>query len=326
VHREAPAGLVSIVLPTLNGADHIEWALRSCQHQTYAPIEIIVVDGGSTDGTLEAIAQLSGASTRLVHQDDNAGALPGAINLGVAASRGEFITWTQDDSAFAPCAIDVMVRYLRANREVDTVYTDYWRVDEKRRRIRYMRARQPAAGEHTDVIDQSFVIRRSVWEALGPQDTTYFPVHEVPWRLRLVRAFRASPLHVPLVEYMVHDRSLTGRIGAWEIERMTARALRAADRRSWLWYRRRQARIDVDEAFSRFVFDADQGGFRSLWLRAVMRDPSHLTNRGLWRLALTPGRRATSLRRRLHSEWLQEDEAQQRLWAGEGERTLAAWS
>src|SRR5437016_3657116 len=89
--------LVSIVLTTLNGARYLRESIDSCLGQTYRNIELIVVDGGSTDGTLDIVASYYDPRLRLIHQEHNEGKLPGAINLGLADARGELLTWMQDD-------------------------------------------------------------------------------------------------------------------------------------------------------------------------------------------------------------------------------------
>jgi glycosyltransferase involved in cell wall biosynthesis len=83
---------VSIVLPTLNGEKYIRQSIESCLNQTYSNLELIIVDGGSTDGTLDVINEIRDARIRLVHQPPNSGRLPGALNLGFRETIGEFLT------------------------------------------------------------------------------------------------------------------------------------------------------------------------------------------------------------------------------------------
>lgn len=307
---------VSILLTTLNGARHVARSIQSCLHQTHRDLELIIVDGGSTDGTLDVVAGFDDPRIRVIHQEGNAGKLPGAINLGMAASRGAFITWTQDDCWYELDAIATMLRFLDDRPEVGLVYADYWDVDAAGRVLRYQRVNDPEAMTRDlrdDVVRQCFLFRREVYEVIGPQETRYFPVHEVPWRLRVAERFRLAPLHVPLMSYMVHDASLTGRIGAWELQRLFAGVARDAgllDRRA---QRRRLAEIDLDEAHEAFVLQGDFGAFRRLAFRAIRRSPRSALDRGLGKLLLAS---FLPLRKRyqasLEAGWRARDAATQR--------------
>jgi glycosyltransferase involved in cell wall biosynthesis len=278
--------LVTIILTTLNSERFVARSLESCLNQTHSDVEVLVVDGGSQDRTLEIVGSCTDPRIRIIHQEGNAGKLPGAINLGMANARGDLLTWTQDDSWYEPKAIETMVRYLNANPDVDLVYTDYWDVDENGRRLRYQRVNPPELFLKDDVIRQCFLFRRAVYEAIGPQDTEAFPVHEVPWRISIIEEFQVRPLHVPLLNYTVHTDSLTGRIGNRELRRMTA---------SLLWdkgyfdeprYRRRLAEIDILEAYGVYIWEGDYSKFLKFALLGIKQDWRWLTNLGLLKLML----------------------------------------
>ena len=87
--------LVSIVLPTHNGARYLEQAVQSCLDQTYRNWELIIVDDASTDETPALIARLVAADSRIrsIRNEVNQ-KLPGALNTGFAQARGEYLTWT----------------------------------------------------------------------------------------------------------------------------------------------------------------------------------------------------------------------------------------
>src|SRR2546430_15016306 len=89
--------LVSVVLPTLNGARFIGSSIASCLAQTYENFELIVVDGGSTDGTPDIVRSISDRRVRLVFQHGNVNRLPGGLNTGLAGAAGGWLTWTPGD-------------------------------------------------------------------------------------------------------------------------------------------------------------------------------------------------------------------------------------
>lgn len=300
--------LTTIILTTLNSEQFVARSIESCLLQTHRDLELLVVDGGSQDRTLEILAGYDDPRIRLIHQENNTGRLPGAINLGMANARGDFITWTQGDCWYEPHAIQTMYALLCDHPEVALVYADYWDVDLTGKRERYQTVPPPEDMFKGDAFRVCFLFRREVYDTLGPQNTRYFPVHEVPWRMRIVQNFSVQPLHIPLMYYTVHPNSLTGRIGGWELQRMTAANLFQEgylDRRT---YRRRQAEIDINQAYAEFVL---QGNYCMFWRHVIAgayRDMHWLRDRGLWKLmiiSLFPNR--DRLQRKLHAVWKAKD-------------------
>lgn len=105
--------LVSVIIPTYNRARTIARALNSVFTQTYGPLEVIVVDDGSTDGTTEALAPY-GDRIQLVRQKNQGPAA--ARNTGIKAATGEIITFLDDDDSWLPDKIERQVKLLQATR------------------------------------------------------------------------------------------------------------------------------------------------------------------------------------------------------------------
>ena len=306
------AELVTIILTTLNSERYLARSIESCLNQTYDHFELVVIDGGSHDRTLDIIGSYKDPRISLFHQGDNVGKLPGALNLGMAKSRGEFLTWTQDDSWYDKRAIETMLGYLTVNPDVDLVYTDYWEMDADGERLRYQRVNKPERVLEEDVVGQCFLFRRSVYDIIGAQNTDYFPVHEVPWRVRVAERFKVRPLHVPLLKYSVHNDSLTARFGSWTLQRMMAKALMMEQQISRSDYQRRVARIDIDEAYDNYVLQGNFGAFWQCLVRGLLRNPTYLTDRGLVRLmlmSLTPWRGQS--RMTMYKAWQERDAMKQ---------------
>lgn len=93
-----PPSLVSIVIPTFNSQRYIRQCLQSVARQTYAAIELIIVDGGSTDGTMDIVAQSSLALAAV----ECRGGLLAARVLGGSLSHGPFIFLLDSDQVIAP--------------------------------------------------------------------------------------------------------------------------------------------------------------------------------------------------------------------------------
>jgi hypothetical protein len=122
--------LVSIVTPSYNQAIFLESALQSILAQNYPNIELLVVDGGSKDGSTEIIRRCAGDDDRLVWwvSEPDAGQAA-AINKGMARARGEFVAWLNSDDLYLPGAISQAVEMLLVNPEASLVYGNALSID-----------------------------------------------------------------------------------------------------------------------------------------------------------------------------------------------------
>ena len=102
-------GLVSVLIPSYNRGYLIGKTIESVLAQTYRPIEIIVVDDGSTDDTRAVIAKF-GPAIRYIYQE-NAG-LAVARNTGLVVARGEFIAFQDSDDMWLPWKLQVQVALM----------------------------------------------------------------------------------------------------------------------------------------------------------------------------------------------------------------------
>ena len=149
---EAPfeIGLVSVVMPTYNRASRVVRALESIRAQSYRPIEVIVVDDGSTDETADLVGswarlhERDGFNVRLLTQANNGA--PSARNVGLVASRGEFIQYMDSDDIMAEGKVSTHVSALASNG-VDFVWSQLLLMPETRYLITPANELTKAAGE-----------------------------------------------------------------------------------------------------------------------------------------------------------------------------------
>ena len=111
------AGTVSIIVPTFNRSTMVVELINSILAQTWRPIEIIVVDDGSTDDTAEIVGNWLPVEDRcriVLLRQDNAGPAS-ARNLGLQHARGEFIQFVDSDDLLLPHAVEALVTGLQAS-------------------------------------------------------------------------------------------------------------------------------------------------------------------------------------------------------------------
>jgi len=115
--------LVSIVTPSYNQGLFIEETILSVKNQDYPNIEHIIVDGGSTDSTLEILKKYK--STYNMHwiSEPDEGMYQ-AINKGLRVARGEIMSYLNSDDLYLPWAVATVVEYFRDSPDVDLFYGD----------------------------------------------------------------------------------------------------------------------------------------------------------------------------------------------------------
>lgn len=162
--------LVSIVTPVYNLARYIEETVRSVLTQDYPRIEYIVMDGGSTDGTLEILRRFRDR-LRLISAPDQGTA--DAVNRGFLLSRGEIFAFLNGDDTYVPGAVRAAAEYLAAHPEAGGVYGEAdWIGEDGRRLGRYpTRDFDPEALREECFISQpACFLRREVFQRAGMLD------------------------------------------------------------------------------------------------------------------------------------------------------------
>jgi glycosyltransferase involved in cell wall biosynthesis len=190
-----PPPLVSIVTPSYNQAPYLEETIQSVLSQDYPRIEYIIVDGGSTDGSLEIIQRyVEDASHRLrfgwwVSERDQG--QTDAINKGFAHARGDILAWINSDDTYLPHAVSEAVEYLQTRAEVGMVYGDANLIDEAgnvigqfpARQTDYRRLRQG----YVHIPQQASFFRADLWRLVGPLDPTFYFAMDYDLWVRLAR-------------------------------------------------------------------------------------------------------------------------------------------
>ena len=204
--RMNPQPLVSIVTPSLNQGPYIEQTIRSVLEQDYPHIEYIVVDGGSTDGTLDILEKYNG---RLFYSSEPDAGQADAINKGWRRSKGDILAYLNSDDTYCPGAVRKAVEGFRLHPEAGIVYGDCYGTDPEGRIIRRLRLREvdlPDLLCFTILHQPAVFIRRAVTDRVGLLDTRLEGLMDHDLWIR--SAFRFPFHHVP--EFLACGREHPG--------------------------------------------------------------------------------------------------------------------
>ncbi|MDQ2674062.1 MAG: glycosyltransferase family 2 protein [Chloroflexota bacterium] len=198
--------LVSVIIPVLNGERFLAAAVSSIRRQRYPNLEIIVVDDGSTDGTV-AVANALGGEVKCLSQAN--GGPPSARNHGLEVAQGRLIGFLDADDLWSDDKLDVQVDRLHADPELDVVMGTT-QVCRPTATADAGALGEPAGPPALLLSLGSALFRREVFERVGRFDASQRMDDDVDWFLRALEAgIRILPLNHVVQYYRRHDRNIT---------------------------------------------------------------------------------------------------------------------
>jgi len=190
--------LFSIVTVVYNGEKHLECAIQSIINQTYKNIEYIIIDGGSTDNTLQIIKKYDSTINHWISEPDNG--IYDAMNKGIKKATGDYIGILNSDDFYEPDALQIMVDEIKKAPEADILFGDLFMINE------YLSEKQLQTCMRGKNLENGFSIwhpttfvRREVYNKFGLFDTSY----KIAADYELLLRFRKRKCHFKYINQAI---------------------------------------------------------------------------------------------------------------------------
>ena len=203
--------LLSIIVPTLNQSRFIAQTLASIVGQCWARTEIVVIDGGSTDGTREVVERFGNAVTHFVSEPDRGQA--DAINKGFRLAKGDLLAWLNSDDYYLPAVIDKVAPLLGDGSEARLAYGGTIALNEERGETKLWQAPQFSRDDlktRALIYQPSAFWTRALWEKTGELNIHQHFTLDWDWFLRASEYCEFQQVKDPLSVYRFHEGHKTG--------------------------------------------------------------------------------------------------------------------
>lgn len=179
---------VSVIIPVYNGDKYLSEAIGSVLAQTYRPIELIIVDDGSTDNSAQIAQSYKGI--RYIYQHNKG--VTEARNVGILSSQGDFIAFLDQDDLWTTNKLSVQIAYLHKYPEVGYVLAGQKFFLEPGAIAPPWLKKELLLHDQIGYLPGTFVVRRRVFNRIGLFDPTYKIGSDTDWLAR------AKDLKVPM--------------------------------------------------------------------------------------------------------------------------------
>lgn len=202
---------ITVVTPSFNQAAYLERTIFSVLDQGYPNLEYIIVDGGSTDGSVDIIRRYADRLAWWVSEPDHG--QTDAINKGLRRATGEWVAWQNSDDIYYPGVFHDLAAAAAQNPQAGLIIGDMMLIDENDRALRDIRYVKPSykalLAEGMVLTNQSAFWRREVQSEIGLMSEDLHYAFDYEWFLRLTQHVEA--IHVDRIwgALRLHDETKT---------------------------------------------------------------------------------------------------------------------
>lgn len=225
--------LVSLVIATYNNLEHTKKVIECINDQDYSNIELVVVDGGSNDGTVEYLKSLD--TTNIVWISEKDKGIYDAINKGIKLSHGDIIGCCYDFFANNKCISTIVNTMVETN--VDAVHGDLNYIDATGKVVRKWRMGNGSIKSGWMVAHPTLYVKRSIYDKYGLYKTDYRISADYEMMVRLFGVNNVSLAYIPHVLILMETggTSTSSLSSYWEGAKEAYRALKENNISFPLW-------------------------------------------------------------------------------------------
>lgn len=200
---------VSIVIPSYNAMRYLPEAVNSVLRQTFTDFEVLIVDDGSSDHTVEWASQLTEPRVKLISQENKGAA--GARNNGIANSQGEYVAFLDADDVWEATKLEKQVKCLDDNPSAGLVHTWIAFIDEQGKATGNVMATYGEGEVWKQVVEYNPVrcgsttmVRRCCFDTVGVFDQNFSFAEDWEMWIRIASRYSFALIKEPLVYYRQH--------------------------------------------------------------------------------------------------------------------------
>jgi glycosyltransferase involved in cell wall biosynthesis len=205
--------LVSVIIPCYNQARYLRQAIESTLAQSYSPLEVIIVDDGSTDETSQVATSFPNIT---LLQQSNAG-LAAARNAGLRKSKGDYVLFLDSDDRLLPNALAAHTKTLSEHQEAAFVYGHCTFISPHGQQLFTPQQTGITDNHYRHLLNRCFIwtpgtvtFRRSIFDVVGEFDTSVSPTADYDMYLRIARQFPVFCQETIVLEYRQHPSNMSG--------------------------------------------------------------------------------------------------------------------
>jgi glycosyltransferase involved in cell wall biosynthesis len=202
---------ITVVTPSFNQVEFLERTILSVLNQDYPNLEYVVIDGGSTDGSVDIIRKYEDRLAYWVSEPDRG--QTEAINKGLRRATGEWLAWQNSDDVYYPGVFWDVARAAARHPEADLIIGNMKLIDSLDHELRYFHYVTPSHGallaEGMVLTNQAAFWRRGVHDEIGWLDESLHYCFDYEWFLRLTEKHRGVHVNKLWGGYRLHDETKT---------------------------------------------------------------------------------------------------------------------
>jgi len=215
LNKELSWPKISIVTPSYNQGEFLERTILSVLNQNYPNLEYIIIDGGSTDNSIEIIKKYEKYLAYWVSEKDHGQS--DALNKGFARATGEIVGWQNSDDTYATDSFVTAVNTFKKYPKAEIVFGNTYMIDENDNIINELRFTPFSLLAHLyegmSISNQTCFWKKAVFDKIGMIDTRFSFSMDFEFFLRAKRAnINFKFIHQPLGSFRVHTDSKTANI------------------------------------------------------------------------------------------------------------------